>query len=105
MDCATEKGVVIFLQTVSNSSRVCLLFCGVLLHGCVSYAPSVLVPAITLSAEAVSLVEDTTATSTRIDFGLETGLNESDSLANIEILPGVRVRNVTANSAADSAGI
>lgn len=96
---------MILLQTVSRSSRVSLLLCGVLLHGCVSYEPAVLVPAITLSPEDVSLVSDNTAAIARVDFGLETSLNESDSLVNIEILPGVRVRNVAANSAADSAGI
>ncbi|NKB32576.1 MAG: PDZ domain-containing protein [Pseudomonadales bacterium] len=74
------------------------------LAACVSYEPAILTPAITLSVEDVSLIEDSNQ-SLRIDFGLELGLNESDSLFNVEVLPGVRVRNVAANGAADSAGI
>ena len=76
-----------------------------LLSSCVSYEPAVLVPSITLSADKISLLSETDNSSTRIDFGLETSLNESDSLANVEILPGVRVRNIVGNGAADSAGI
>ena len=39
------------------------------------------------------------------DFGLLVALNESDSLAQVELLPGVRVVEVAANGPADSAGI
>ena len=76
-----------------------------LLTACISYDPAVLVPALTLSAEDVMLNANTTATNAHIDFGLVVALNESDSLVNVEILPGVRVRNVIANGAANSAGI
>ncbi|GJM14232.1 MAG: hypothetical protein DHS20C12_26350 [Pseudohongiella sp.] len=76
-----------------------------LLTGCISYEPAVLVPALNLSAEDITLTDGADRSDARIDFGLELGLNESDSLSNIEILPGVRVRGVSANSAADSAGI
>ncbi|MCH8174164.1 MAG: PDZ domain-containing protein [Proteobacteria bacterium] len=85
-----------FLMTLAT----CLL-----LSGCVSYEPAVLVPSITLSADEISLVNETDNRSASIDFGLETSLNESDSLANVEILPGVRVRSIVGNGAADSAGI
>jgi len=76
-----------------------------LLTGCVSYEPAILVPALNLSAEDITLADTAGPTDARIDFGVEVGLNESDSLSNIEILPGVRVRGVSANGPADSAGI
>jgi membrane-associated protease RseP (regulator of RpoE activity) len=63
------------------------------------------VPALSLSAEEITLVDTAGAGGARIDFGVELGLNESDSLSNIEILPGVRVRGISANGPADSAGI
>lgn len=81
-----------------------LLFLLPLLNACVSYEPAVLVPALNLSAEDIVITEQASS-SARLDFGLQVGLNESDSLSNIEILPGVRVRDVSANGAADSAGI
>ena len=68
-----------FLMTLAT----CLL-----LGGCVSYEPAVLVPSITLSADELSLVNETDNSTPSIDLGLETSLNESDSLANVEILPG-----------------
>ncbi|MBL4581633.1 MAG: PDZ domain-containing protein [Gammaproteobacteria bacterium] len=76
-----------------------------LLTGCVSYEPAILVPALNLSAEDITLANTAEPSQTRIDFGVELVLNESDSLSNIEILPGVRVRGVSANGPADSAGI
>ncbi len=76
-----------------------------LLTGCVSYEPAILVPALNLSAEDIKLADTAGASGARIDFGVELGLNESDSLSNIEILPGVRVRGISANGPADSAGI
>jgi len=76
-----------------------------LLSGCVSYEPAILVPALNLSAEDIILRDSTESGAAKIDFGVELGLNESDSLSNIEILPGVRVRGVSANGSADSAGI
>ena len=77
----------------------------VLLTACVSYEPRVLVPALNLSAEDLSLNNTGSSNNLRIDFGLNLSVNESDSLTNIEVLPGVRVRGVAENSAADSAGI
>ena len=85
-------------------SSLCLVAV-IALTGCVSYEPAILVPALNLSAEDISLSETAGPSEARIDFGLQLGLNESDSLSNIEILPGVRVRGVAANGAADAAGI
>tara|TARA_B110000858_G_C17809997_1_gene480609 strand:+ start:13849 stop:14763 length:915 start_codon:yes stop_codon:yes gene_type:complete len=76
-----------------------------LLAGCVSYEPAILVPTLSLSAEDISFADTTVPLDARIDFGVELALNESDSLSNIKILPGVRVRGVAANGPADSAGI
>lgn len=76
-----------------------------LLTACVTYEPAILVPALNLSAEDITLGDPAGPSDARIDFGVEVGLNESDSLSNIEILPGVRVRGVSANGSADSAGI
>lgn len=76
------------------------LFCA----SCVSYEPAVLVPALTLSAEQISITQQSENQSS-LDFGMQVSVNESDSLSNIEVLPGVRVRTVSPNGAADSAGI
>lgn len=76
-----------------------------LLQACVSYEPLLLVPSLNMSAEELSLADTSGANNPGIDFGLDLSVNESDSLVNIEILPGVRVRNITANGAAASAGI
>ncbi len=74
--------------------------------GCVSYESRELVPTITLSPENVLLSDNTGAPQTPgVNFGLLGGINESDSLTNISILPGIRVRNVTPAGAADRAGI
>lgn len=81
-----------------------LLFSSVLLTACISYQPTVLTPAITLSPEDISLAAGLDSSASQ-DFGLDVSLNESDSLSNVEILPGVRVRNLSANGPADSAGI
>lgn len=76
-----------------------------LLSACVSYEPVVLAPALNLAAEDITLSNSARNKNTGIDFGLQLGPNESDSLNNIEILPGVRVRDVSSNGAADLAGI
>jgi len=75
------------------------------LIACVSYEPAQLVPSISLSPEDMRLIDDATTSNNDIDFGLVTAVNESDSLVNIEILPGVRVRGVNSGSPASSAGI
>lgn len=73
------------------------------LNACISYEPAVLVPEITLSAENIDL--EATSSAQVYDFGVQVGVNESDSLFNVEVLPGVVVRAVTAGGAADAAGI
>lgn len=85
--------------------RACLLLALPLLAACVSYEPRVLVPELTMSAEDLLLENARPDESSGVDFGMELGVNESDSLFNVEVLPGVRVRNVTPNGAAAAAGI
>jgi len=80
------------------------LFCMLALQHCVSYEPLVLAPAITLSPEQMSLSSND-GNADRIDFGFEVGVNESDSLFNIQALPGVRVRNIDPSGPANSAGL
>ena len=74
------------------------------LINCIGYEPAVLVPTVPLSSEDVFPFDKRTQ-NLRFDLGLEVGLNETDSLLNIEVLPGVRVRDVSTNGPADSAGI
>ncbi|MSR10233.1 MAG: PDZ domain-containing protein [Gammaproteobacteria bacterium] len=76
-----------------------------LLAGCVSYEPRVLVPAVTLSPEDISLRSASNTSGGQLNFGLEVTVNESDSLLNVATLPGIRVRTVNSNGAADAAGI
>lgn len=92
-----------FKRTAFMTCKFALLAAG--LSSCVSYEPAVLVPALNLSPEDITLSETAGPSEARIDFGLQLGLNESDSLSNIEILPGVRVRGVSTDGAADTAGI
>ena len=70
---------------------------------CAVYEPARLVPAINLSPEQLAPRQDDTGL--LVDFGLEVAVNESDSLAAVEVLPGLRVVEVAANGPADSAGI
>lgn len=81
-----------------------LAFVSFSLAACVSTQPESLTPSVSMSSEMLDL--RTGATSAQgYDFGLTVVVNESDSLSNIEILPGVRVRAVTENAAAALAGI
>ncbi len=70
---------------------------------CAVYEPARLVPAINLSPEQLTVRQD--GAGVLVDFGLEVAVNESDSLAAVEVLPGVRVVEVAVNGPADSAGI
>ena len=88
---------------MKNTLRCCALWLTLTLTACVSFEPKILVPAITLSPEEVEL-KRSTSTGT-VDFGLNVTPNESDSLFNIQSLPGVRVRAIAANSPAAEAGI
>jgi|TARA_B110000483_G_scaffold214341_1_gene264137 membrane-associated protease RseP (regulator of RpoE activity) len=80
------------------------LLCMLTLQHCVSYEPLVLAPAITLSPEQEPLSSNDD-NDHRVDFGFEVGVNESDSLFNIEALPGVRVRTIEPSGPANSAGL
>jgi len=73
------------------------------LNACASYEPAVIVPAITLSAEDIALAGQ--ASTGGWDLGLEVSANESDSLFNLEVLPGIRVRSVQQNGPAARAGL
>lgn len=75
------------------------------LAACISYEPAVLVPEITLSAEQVDLSGTTGNSGQRLDFGVDVSSNESDSLFNVEVLPGVVVRQLVPGGPAASAGI
>ena len=79
-----------------------LALCG-LMASCAVYEPARLAPAINLSPEQLSLGRGNAGL--LVDFGLGLALNESDSLAAVEILPGVRVVEVAANGPADAAGL
>ena len=75
------------------------------LAGCVSYAPEVLVPEITVSPEQVSLRNGSADSGAQLDFGVDVSQNESDSLFNVAVLPGVVVRRIAPNGPAAAAGI
>ena len=105
MDRAAKENISMCTSKTKRSISIYSLLQLSLLTSCVSYEPAILVPALNLSAEEITLVDTAGASGARIDFGVELGLNESDSLSNIEILPGVRVRGISANGPADSAGI
>jgi serine protease Do len=77
-----------------------------LMVSCVSTEPRQLLPAFSLSPENVLLADNTgTATTPAVSFGLTGGINESDSLTNVTVLPGVRVRAVSPGGPAERAGI
>ncbi len=76
-----------------------------LLSACVSTEPRELVPTISQSPEQIVLAGDGGASEPEVDFGLTATVNESDSLTNISVLPGIRVRSVSNGGPADRAGI
>lgn len=88
-----------------RATRFLLLISVLMLVSCISYEPALLSPALTLSAEDIRLASGSDNSNKRIDFGLEATVNESDSLLNVAILPGVRVSNVIVNGPASAAGI
>ena len=71
-----------------------------MLTACVSYEPAVLIPEITLSPEQLELQRGNTGNEQLLDFGVDVGVNESDSL-----LPGVVVRQISPGGPAEAAGI
>lgn len=87
-------------------SIVITTVCMLTISACVSTEPRQLVPSVSLSAEQSEFTANATISgSPAIDFGLSATVNESDSLTNISILPGIRVRTVSPGGAADRAGI
>lgn len=93
-------------RPVRRTGRWTLLLASCLLTACISHEPRQLVPSISLSPENVTLTDNAdTQRSAGVDFGLVGGINESDSLTNISVLPGIRVRSVVPGGAADRAGI
>lgn len=77
------------------------------LSACVSYAPKELPPAVSMSPDtlAVSAAPAAEPVAAGVDFGFESAVNESGSLSNLTVLPGVRVRAVRAGGPAALAGI
>ena len=99
-----------FSEAISSDRRKLLHFLlagtAILLSSCVSYEPNRLTPSITLSPEQINLrPAATTNSDAAVDFGLTVTVNESDSLFNVEVLPGVRVRDVTPQGPAEIAGL
>jgi len=76
-----------------------------MLTGCVSSESRVLVPSIAMSPEFLQLNSTQPVNEDGVDFGLDVVTNESDSLFNLEVLPGVRVRAVEEGGPAGVAGI
>ena len=76
-----------------------------LLTGCVNMKPLMVPPTINLSPEELTLISSTNADRQGVDFGLSVRSNESDSLANVEKLPGIKVTRVQPNGPADLAGV
>ena len=81
-----------------------LLLCTSLfiINGCASYAPKTIVPHINLSPENIQLAADS---DNSLYFGMDVTSNESDSLDNLEVLPGIRIRSVVPAGAAENAGL
>jgi serine protease Do len=87
------------------SSSICyFLFCTSLfmICGCVSHIPATVTPHINLSPENMQIAPDS---ENSIDFGMEIEGNESDTLDNLEVLPGVRIRSILPAGAAEIAGL
>ena len=97
-------GNCFFTREISMKALISLSLTTILMTSCLTYEPAQLVPEITLSAEEVSFIESTES-NLLVDFGMEVSLNESDSLFNLEALPGVRVRSVVLNGPANTAGV
>lgn len=77
--------------------------CFLTLAGCVSTEPVSAPPHVNLSPEKMQFADSEQGGA--LDFGLDVTRNESDSLENLAVLPGLRVRSVRQGSAADLAGV
>lgn len=94
------------MMTFRPHRSLLLLACSLGLGACVSFSPRELSPTLTLSGEIVDLGPTATGTPAGgADLGMTLSINESDSLTNITVLPGTRVRAVVPGSAAELAGI
>lgn len=67
--------------------------------------PAALPPTVSMSPERLSLQESKSQNLGEAEFGLSVRTNESDSLANVERLPGVKVSRVHPRGPAELAGI
>lgn len=77
-----------------------------LLVSCAQFEAKELVPSFTLSQEELNLaVSPSNSPGEGVDFGFTSSVNESDSLTNVAVLPGVRIRSVISSGAADIGGI
>ena len=79
-----------------------IFMCIIIINGCASYTPKSIAPHINLSPENIQLASDS---DNGLDFGMEIESNESDSLDNLEILPGIRIRSIQPAGAAEKAGL
>ncbi len=81
-----------------------LLLCtGILvINGCASYSAKSIAPHINLSPENIQLAADSDKS---LDFGMEVVGNESDTLDNLEVLPGIRIRSIRPAGPAEKAGL
>jgi serine protease Do len=84
--------------------KLVLLINALLLGACVATEPARNTPHINLSPEDMPL-PILSGNGTGPDFGMNLTFNESDSLENLEVLPGVRVRSINANGPAAMAGL
>ena len=73
-----------------------------IINGCATYAPKNIAPHINLSPENMQLAADSDK---GLDFGMEVESNESDTLDNLEVLPGIRIRSIRPAGAAENAGL
>ena len=94
-------------MSINSGRRNGMILIAAMLSACVNHEARQLVPSLTLSPEVVTLSgEDSRSSPSQgVNFGFVTTINESDSLTNITVLPGVRVRSVTPGGAAALAGV
>ncbi len=97
------------LKTLIHASRCHALVLWILaltLTACVSHEPRQLVPSISLSPDNVLSADNTgEPRAGGADLGISVSVNESDSLSNVTVLPGVRVNSVRSGGPADMAGV
>ena len=72
------------------------------INGCASYTPKSIAPHLNLSPENMHLAAYSDKS---LDFEMEVESNESDTLDNLEVLPGIRIRRIVPAGAAEKAGL